>query len=112
MSSLGQPDYDKIVEILQVLQPLQLAEVTIIGKSRESGQTEAMLDATATGERFEWSFNFQYMLDAIDSYRIDAERIVIDTNGPENPAVIRPEIRPPANVGDCGSMTLIMPMAK
>ena len=51
-----------------------------------------MLDAKATGERFEWSFNFQYMLDAIDSYRKSAERIVIDTNGPENPAVIRPEI--------------------
>ena len=71
-----------------------------------------MLDATATGERFEWSFNFKYMLDAIDSYRKSAERIVIESNGPENPAVIRPETQPLASVGDCGSMTLIMPMAK
>ena len=92
--------------------PGEPAEVTILGKSRESGQTEAMLDAIATGERFEWSFNFQYMLDAIDSYRKDAERIVIDSNGPENPAVIRPEIQPLESVGDCGSMTVIMPMSK
>ena len=98
--------------VIPALNPGEPAEVTIIGKSRESGQTEAMLDAKATGERFEWSFNFQYMLDAIDSYRKDAERIVIDSNGPENPAVIRPEIQPLESVGDCGSMTVIMPMSK
>ena len=98
--------------VVPAFNPGEPAEVTILGKSRESGQTEAMLDAIATGERFEWSFNFQYMLDAIDSYRKEAERIVIDSNGPENPAVIRPEIQPLESVGDCGSMTVIMPMSK
>ena len=88
------------------------AEVTIGARSPERGETEAMLDATATGERVEWSFNCKYMLEAIDHYRKEAQRIVIDTNGPENPAVIRPEHAPVPSISEAGSLTVIMPMSK
>ena len=78
----------------------------------ERGETEALLDATVTGDRVEWSFNCQYMLEAIDAYRKKAERIVIDTNGPGNPAVIRPEHQPMPSIDDSHSLTVIMPMSE
>ena len=92
--------------------PGEPAEVTIGAKSPDKGETEAMLDASAEGERFAWSFNCKYLLEAVEPYRKDAERIVIDTNGPQDPAVIRPEYRPLPSVGEAGSITVIMSMSK
>ena len=100
------------LSVVPAWNPGEPAEVTISARSPERGETSAMLDATAEGERFEWSANYKFLQEAIEAYRKDAERIVIQTNGPENPAVIRPEIRPLESVGDCGSLTLIMPMSK
>jgi len=100
------------VSVVPARNPGEPAEVTIGARSPERGETKALLDATATGDRVEWSFNNKYMLEAIDHYRKEAERIVIDTNGPENPAVIRPEHQPVPSISETGSLTVIMPMSK
>ena len=101
------------LKVVPARNPGEPAEVVIGARSPEQGETESMLDATVIGDRFEWSANYKYLLDAVDTYRKDAERIVIDTNGPENPAVIRPETgRPMPNISDSGSLTVIMPMVK
>ena len=101
------------VSIEPALNPGEPALMTVSAKSPERGQTEAMLDATAEGEKVAWSANCKFLLEAVEAYRKDAERIVIDTNGPENPAVIRPETgKPMPSIGDSGSLTVIMPMSK
>ncbi|MCY3866055.1 MAG: DNA polymerase III subunit beta [Chloroflexi bacterium] len=101
------------LKVVPARNPDEPTEVLIGARSPEQRETQSMLDATASGERFEWSANYKYLLDAVETYRKDAERIVIDTNGPENPAVIRPATgRPMPSISDSGSLTVIMPMAK
>ena len=104
------------LSITPALNPGEPALLTLSAKSPEQGKTEAMLDATAVGEKTAWSANYKYMLEAVESYRKDAERLVIHTNGPENPAVIRPEYYPEGddevNARNAGSITVIMPMSQ
>ncbi|MCY3864259.1 MAG: DNA polymerase III subunit beta [Chloroflexi bacterium] len=104
------------LSITPAFNPGEPTLLTLSAKSPEQGQTEAMLDATAEGEKTAWSANYKFMLEAVESYRKDSERLVIHTNGPENPAIIRPEYYPErdgeVNAHNAGSITVIMPMAK
>ena len=79
------------------------AEVLIIGKSAERGDSEGMLDASAEGEPLDISFNIKYLIDVLRVIKED--RVVFQSNGPENPGVLRPEDRE-------DFIHVIMPMSK
>ena len=83
--------------------PGEPAEVLIIGKSAERGDSEGMLDATAEGEALDISFNIRYLIDVLRV--ISEERVVFESNGPENPGVLKPENRD-------DFVHVIMPMSK
>ena len=83
--------------------PGEPAEVLIVGKSAERGDSEGMLDATAEGEALDISFNIRYLIDVLRV--IEEERVVFESNGPENPGVLRPENRDDFT-------HVIMPMSK
>ncbi len=83
--------------------PGEPAEVLIVGKSAERGDSEGMLDATAEGEPLDISFNIRYLIDVLRV--IKEERVVFQSNGPENPGVLKPENRDDFT-------HVIMPMSK
>ena len=83
--------------------PGEPAEVLIVGKSAERGDSEGMLDATAEGEPLDISFNIRYLIDVLRV--IKEERVVFQSNGPENPGVLKPENREDFT-------HVIMPMSK
>ncbi len=83
--------------------PGEPAEVLIGGKSAERGDSEGMLDATAEGEPLDISFNIRYLIDVLRV--INEERVVFQSNGPENPGVLKPENREDFT-------HVIMPMSK
>ena len=83
--------------------PGEPAEVLIVGKSAERGDSEGMLDATAEGEQLDISFNIKYLIDVLRV--INEERVVFQSNGPENPGVLKPENRD-------DFVHVIMPMSK
>jgi len=71
--------------------PGEPAEVVIVGKSAERGDSEGMLDASAEGEPLNISFNIKYLIEVLRV--IKEERVIFQSNGAENPGVIRPENR-------------------
>ncbi|MCY3780702.1 MAG: DNA polymerase III subunit beta [Chloroflexi bacterium] len=83
--------------------PGEPAEVLITGKSAERGDSEGMLDATAEGEPLDISFNIRYLIDVLRV--VKEERVVFQSNGPENPGVLKPENRD-------DFIHVIMPMSK
>jgi DNA polymerase-3 subunit beta len=83
--------------------PGEPAEVVIVGKSAERGDSEGMLDATAEGEPLNISFNIKYLIDVLRV--VKEERVVFQSNGAENPGVLRPENRE-------DFIHVIMPMSK
>ena len=83
--------------------PGEPAEVLITGKSAERGDSEGMLDATADGESLDISFNIRYLIDVLRV--IKEERVLFQSNGPENPGVLKPENRE-------DFVHVIMPMSK
>ncbi len=83
--------------------PGEPAEVLIVGKSAERGDSEGMLDATAEGEALDISFNIRYLIDVLRV--IKEERVVFQSNGPENPGLLKPENRD-------DFVHVIMPMSK
>ena len=83
--------------------PGEPSEVLIAGKSAERGDSEGLLDATAEGEALDISFNIRYLIEVLRVIR--EERVVFQSNGPENPGVLRPENRDDFT-------HVIMPMSK
>ena len=83
--------------------PGEPAEVLIVGKSAERGDSEGMLDASAEGEPLDISFNIKYLIEVLRV--IKEERVVFQSNGPENPGILRPENREDFT-------HVIMPMSK
>lgn len=81
--------------------PGEPGAVTIIGMSAERGDNEGMLDASVEGEALHISFNIRYLIDALNV--IADERVVLESNGPASPGVLRPENRD-------DFVTVIMPM--
>lgn len=66
-------------------------EVMVAGKSAERGDNENMLDAHVEGEPLDISFNIKYLIDVLRV--IDDEQVTFQSNGAENPGVIRPRDR-------------------
>ena len=66
-------------------------EVQIVGKSAERGDLDGMLDASVEGEPLDISFNIEYLIDVLKV--VNEERVIFQSNGPENPGVIKPENR-------------------
>ncbi|MCY3798090.1 MAG: DNA polymerase III subunit beta [Chloroflexota bacterium] len=91
------------LRVKPALNPGEPAEVLIVGKSAERGDSEGMLDATAEGEPLDISFNIRYLIDVLRV--INEERVVFQSNGPENPGVLKPENRDDFT-------HVIMPMSK
>ena len=91
------------LRVKPALNPGEPAEVLIVGKSAERGDSEGMLDATAEGEPLDISFNIRYLIDVLRV--INEERVVFQSNGPENPGVLKPENREDFT-------HVIMPMSK
>lgn len=71
--------------------PGEPGEVQIIGKSAERGDLDGMLDASVEGEPLDISFNIEYLIDVLRV--VNEERVVFQSNGAENPGVLRPENR-------------------
>jgi len=71
--------------------PGEPGEVQIVGKSAERGDLDGMLDASVEGEALDISFNIEYLIDVLNV--INEDRVVFQSNGSENPGVIRPEDR-------------------
>jgi DNA polymerase-3 subunit beta len=82
--------------------PGEPGEVMVVGKSAERGDNEGMIDASVEGEALEASFNIRYLIDALNV--IPDERVVLESNGPAHPGVIRPD-------GRDDFITVIMPMS-
>jgi len=83
--------------------PNEPGEVQIVGKSAERGDLDGMLDASVEGEALDISFNIEYLIDVLKV--IDEERVVFQSNGAENPGVIKPE-------GRTDFVHVIMPMSR
>ena len=91
------------LSVKPALNPGEPAEVLIVGKSAERGDSEGMLDATAEGEALDISFNIKYLIDVLRV--IKEERVIFQSNGPENPGVLKPENRE-------DFVHVVMPMSK
>lgn len=83
--------------------PSEPGEVQIIGKSAERGDLDGMLDASVEGEPLDINFNIEYLIDVLKV--INQERVIFQSNGAENPGVIKPE-------GREDFVHVIMPMSK
>jgi DNA polymerase-3 subunit beta len=68
-----------------------VGEVIVAGKSSERGDNTGMVDASVEGEALDIAFNIRYLIDVLSV--INDERIVLQSNGPANPGIIRPENR-------------------
>jgi len=95
--------YSANLRVRPASSPGEPAEVIIVGKSAERGDSEGMLDASAEGEPLDISFNIKYLIEVLRV--IKEERVVFQSNGPENAGVIRPENRE-------DFIHVIMPMSK
>lgn len=82
--------------------PGEPGEITVVGKSAERGDNEGMIDASVEGEPLEASFNIRYLIDVLNV--IPDERVVLESNGPSHPGVVRPD-------GRDDFITVIMPMS-
>lgn len=91
------------LHVKPALNPGEPAEVVIVGKSAERGDSEGMLDATAEGEPLDISFNIKYLIEVLRV--VKEERVIFQSNGPENPGVLKPENRE-------DFVHVIMPMSK
>jgi DNA polymerase III subunit beta len=82
--------------------PGEPGEVMVIGKSAERGDNEGMIDASVEGDALEAAFNVRYLIDVLSV--IPDERVVLESNGPAHPGVVRPE-------GRDDFISVIMPMS-
>lgn len=82
--------------------PGEPGEIMVVGKSAERGDNEGMIDASVEGEALEASFNIRYLIDVLTV--VPDERVVLESNGPAHPGVIRPD-------GRDDFITVIMPMS-
>ena len=83
--------------------PSEPGEVQVIGKSAERGDLDGMLDASVEGEALDISFNIDYLIDVLKV--VNEERVMFQSNGAENPGVIKPE-------GRTDFVHVIMPMSR
>lgn len=71
--------------------PGEPGEVMVEGKSAERGDNEGLVDASVEGEPLDISFNIRYLIEVLRVIHEDS--VVLESNGPSNPGVLRPEGR-------------------
>ncbi len=71
--------------------PGEPGEVMVVGRSNERGDADAAIDASVEGEAMEVAFNIRYLIDVLNV--TPEERVVLESNGPAHPGVVRPENR-------------------
>ncbi len=76
--------------------------VRLSATSLERGDADAIVDATVNGDSQEISFNVRYLIDVLSVIR--EEQVVLQSNGPTAPGVVRP-------VGRDDFTHVIMPMS-
>ena len=76
--------------------------VRLSATSNERGNADAIVDATVDGDQQEISFNVRYLIDVLNV--IKEEQVVLQSNGPTAPGVIKP-------VGREDFVHVIMPMS-
>jgi DNA polymerase-3 subunit beta len=79
------------VKVKPPASPGEPGEVVILGRSNERGDNTGMVDASVEGESLDISFNIEYLIDVLNV--IPDERVVLQSNGANNPGVLRPENR-------------------
>ncbi len=77
-------------------------QMHIMAQSQEKGDNEGILDATVDGPGLEVSFNVRYLIDVLNV--IMEDQIVVESNGPASPGVIKP-------VGREDFVYVVMPMS-
>ncbi len=76
--------------------------VRLVATSAERGDADAIVDATVDGDDQEISFNVRYLIDVLSV--IKEEQVLLQSNGPTAPGVIRP-------IGRDDFTHVIMPMS-
>ena len=78
--------------------------ISILSQNPELGENKSFLPAKVSGggeKEVEISFNYRYLVDGLNN--IKSKNIVLDINGEEGPAVLRPE-------GDVSYLYVVMPI--
>lgn len=71
--------------------PSEPGGVHITGRSAERGDLDGMVDASVEGEPLDIAFNIEYLIDVLRV--VNEERVIFQSNGPENPGVLKAENR-------------------
>lgn len=90
------------VSVIPAETPSSPGLVRLSATSTERGSADAIVDATVEGDRQEISFNVRYLIDVLNVIR--EEQVVLQSNGPTAPGVIKP-------VGRDDFIHVIMPMS-
>ncbi len=90
------------VSVIPAETPSAPGIVRLSATSTERGSADAIVDATVEGDRQEISFNVRYLIDVLNVIR--EEQVVLQSNGPTAPGVIKP-------VGRDDFVHVIMPMS-
>ncbi len=77
-------------------------QLSIAAQSQEKGDNEAVLDVAVEGTGIDIAFNVRYLMEALNV--IPEEQIILETNGPSSPGVVKP-------VGRDDFTYVIMPMS-
>lgn len=90
------------VSVIPAETPSAPGIVRLSATSTERGSADAIVDATVEGDKQEISFNVRYLIDVLNVIR--EEQVVLQSNGPTAPGVIKP-------VGRDDFIHVIMPMS-
>ncbi len=90
------------VSVIPAETPSSPGLVRLSATSTERGSADAIVDATVEGDKQEISFNVRYLIDVLNVIR--EEQVVLQSNGPTAPGVIKP-------VGRDDFIHVIMPMS-
>jgi len=90
------------VSVIPAETPTAPGIVRLSATSTERGSADAIVDASVEGDKQEISFNVRYLIDVLNVIR--EEQIVLQSNGPAAPGVIKP-------VGRDDFVHVIMPMS-
>ncbi|MBK8023229.1 MAG: DNA polymerase III subunit beta [Chloroflexi bacterium] len=84
-------NYSARILVRPATEPSTPGEITVVGRSPERGDNEGVLDASIEGNSLEVAFNIRFLIDVL-SVMTD-EQVVLESNGPAHPGVIRPRDR-------------------
>ncbi|MBN1966974.1 MAG: DNA polymerase III subunit beta [Anaerolineae bacterium] len=95
-------NYNATISVTPGDSPSTPGLVRMAARSNERGDADAVVDATIDGEIQEINFNVRYLIDVLNT--LPDEQVILESNGPTAPGVIRP-------VGRDDFIHVIMPMS-